>query len=201
MVQYFYDIFCPLGNLEYILKLNKLLTKHIKNENFVKVYTATEDADLGYYEGFIFEYNNDYVLMNDMRDFNYDGLVVFKKADIHEVKHTDNEKFFLHLLKKEGIKKNIYKKRKYLNFQLASMQEMMKSLKSLRVPIICEHLYGKKELFQIGIIKKVSKKKSKMKYFNARGEFDFKLVSVSYKSLTFIRIDSPYANIFYKYSK
>ena len=183
------------------MKLNKLLTKHIKNKNFVKVYTSTKDTDLEYYEGFIFEYNNDYVLMNDMRDFTYDGLVVFKKSDIHEIKHTDYEKFFLHLLEKEKIKKEIYKKRKDLKFKLASMQEMMENLKSLRIPIICEHLYAKKDLFQIGTIEEVSKKKAQMKYFNARGKFDFKLVPVSYKSLTFIRIDSPYAKIFHKYSK
>jgi len=183
------------------LKLNKLLHKHIKNENFVKVYTSTEDTDLEAYEGFIFEYNNDYVLMNDMRDFNYDGLVVLKKADIHEIKHTQNENFFLHLLKKEKIKKDIYKRRKRIKFKLASIQEMMDNLKSLQIPIICEHLSGKRELFQIGTIKEVSNKKAQMKYFNARGKFDFKLVPVPYKSLTFMRIDSPYANIFYKYSK
>ena len=181
--------------------MNKLLRKHIKNENYVKVYTSAGDTELESYEGFIFEYNNDYVLMSDMRDFYYDGFVVLKKADIHEIIHTENEKFILFLLRKEKIKKDIYKRRKRIQFKLASMPEMMKNLRSLQIPVICEHLYGKKDLFQIGTIKKVSKKKAKMKYFNARGEFDFKLVPIPYKSLTLIRIDSPYAKIFYKYTK
>lgn len=183
------------------MKLNKLLRKHIKNENFVKVYTSSKDFNLGSYEGFIFDYSDDYVLMNDMRDFDYDGLVVFKKSDIYEIKHTENEKFFLYLLKKEHIKKEIFKRKSKLKFKLASIQEMMETLKSLQIPIICEHIYGKKDLFQIGTIQKVGKRKAQMKYFNARGKFDFKLVPVSYKSITFIRLDSPYANIFYKYSK
>ncbi len=183
------------------MKLNKLLRKHIKNENFVKVYTSSKDFNLGSYEGFIFDYSDDYVLMNDMRDFDYDGLVVFKKSDIYEIKHTENEKFFLYLLKKEHIKKEIFKRKNKLKFKLASMQEMMETLKYLHIPVICEHIYGKKDLFQIGTIQKVGKRKAQMKYFNARGKFDFKLVPVSYKSITFIRIDSPYANIFYKYSK
>lgn len=183
------------------MKLNKKLSKHVKNENFVKVYTTCKGLNLGHYEGFIFDYNDNYVLMNDMRDFDYDGLVVFKKSDIYEIKHTENEKFFLHLLKKEHIKKKIFKQKKKLQFQLASMQKMMETLKSLHIPVICEHLYGKKDLFQIGTIQKAGKKKAQMKYFNARGEYDYKLLAVSYKTLTLIRIDSPYANIFHKHSK
>jgi len=62
--------------LEYILKLKKLLRKHIKNENFVKIYISTEGYNLTHVEGFIFEQNKDFVLMNDMRDFDYDGFVV-----------------------------------------------------------------------------------------------------------------------------
>ena len=187
--------------MEYILKLNKLLRKHIKNENFVKIYISTEGYNLTHFEGFIFEQNKDFVLMNDMRDFDYDGFVVLRKSDINEVKHTGNEKFYLHILKKEHIKKKIFQKRKQLDFHLDTLQNMMKQIKKLKIPIICEHLYKKNDLFQIGTIKKVSKKRARMRYFNARGKFDFKLLSVEYKTLTYIRIDSPYTNLFYKYTK
>ncbi len=89
------------------MKLNKLLRKHIKNENFVKVYTSSKDFNLGSYEGFIFDYSDDYVLMNDMRDFDYDGLVVFKKSDIYMKSNIQKMKnsFCTYL------KKNISKKR------------------------------------------------------------------------------------------
>jgi len=183
------------------MKLDKIISKHIKNKNFVKVYIWHKGYNLTHFEGFIFEQNRDFVLMNDMRDFDYDGLVVLRKSDIDEIKHTDNEKFFLHILKKEKIKKKIFKKRAKIDFKLDTMHKMMKQLKKLQIPIICEHLYKKDDLFQIGTIKKVAKKKARMRYFNARGKLDFKLVSVEYKTLTHIRIDSPYANIFYKYVK
>lgn len=183
------------------MKLQKLLSKHIKNQNFVKVYTATDNYQIEKYEGFIFEENKKYILMNDMLDFNYDGFVLLRKADINEIKYTENEKFFSHILKKEKIKKRLFNKRKKLKLKLSSLEKMMKNLKSLKIPIICEHLYEKEDVFQIGSIKKVYKNRAMMRYFNSRGEFDLKLLPISYRTLTIIRIDSPYANIFYKYAK
>ena len=183
------------------MKLSKKLKKHIKKENFVKIYIASNEYEITYFEGFIFEQNKDYVLMNDMHDFDYDGFVIIRKSDIDEIKHTENEKFYLHILKKEKIKKDIFRRKKKLNFKLSSITKMMRNLQELKIPVICEHIYKNKDLFQIGIIKKVTKKKSYMQYFNARGEFTLKLLPVSYKSLTFIRIDSPYAKLFYKYTK
>ena len=183
------------------MKLDNKLKKHIKKQNFVKIHIASDKHSITYFEGFIFEQTKDYVLMNDMYDFNYDGLIVLRKSDIDEIKCTENEKFYLHILKQEKIKKEILKKRKKLNFKLSSMKNMMKNLQDLKVPVICEHKYNNDDLFQIGSIKKVTKKKSYMQYFNARGEFTLKLLPISYKSLTFIRIDSPYTSLFYKYSK
>ena len=177
------------------------MQKHIDKEHFVKIYISTEDYEITHFEGFIFEQNKHFVLMNDMRDFDYDGFVVLKKSDISKIRHTKNEKFYLHILKKEKIKKKIFKLKKKLSFKLSSLHNMMFQLKQLKIPIICEHLYGKKDLFQIGTIQKVSKKKSKMRYFNARGEFDYKLLVINHNTLTTIKIDSPYTNIFYKYSK
>ena len=180
---------------------DKLISKHIKKKNFVKVYISYNGYNLTHFEGFIFEQNRDFILMSDMNDFNYDGLVVLRKSDISEIKHTDKIKFFHKILKKEKIKKRIFKRRAKIDFKLETMYKMMKQLKKLQIPIICEHLYEKEELFQIGPIQKVGKKKAEIKYFNALGKFDFKPAIAKYKSITYIQIDSPYANIFYKYVK
>lgn len=183
------------------MHLEKKLAKHIKNEHFVKVYTATDEHSLENYTGFIFEENEKYILMSDMTDFNEDGFVILKKEDINRIRYRENERYFLRIMKKEKLKKKIFKQRKKLKFKLDSLENMMKNLQTLKIPIICEHLYKKDDFFQIGIIKKVLKKKSKMRYFNAIGEWDLKLLPIPYKSLTVIRIDSPYQKISYKYMK
>ena len=183
------------------MKLDKIINKHIKNKNFVKVYISHKDYNLTYFTGFIFEHNRDFILMSDMNDFNYEGLIVLRKSDISEIKHKGKIKFFHKMLKKEKIKKRIFKRRAQIDFGLDTMHNMMKQLKKLQIPIICEHLYKKDELFQIGTIQKVGKKKAEIKYFNVLGKFDFKPSIAKYKSITYIRIDSPYANIFYKYVK
>lgn len=78
---------------------------------------------------------------------------------------------------------------------------MFNNFKQKDSPIILEGLYRVKNIFQIGSILKVGKKKVYIDYFNARGEFDLKQVSLKHTEITYFRIDSPYSNLFFKYSK
>lgn len=60
--------------------MKKRINKHIENKDFVKVYiTDNDDTEITHFEGLIFEQNDKLILMNDMTDFYYDGLVILKK--------------------------------------------------------------------------------------------------------------------------
>ena len=182
--------------------MNKRIAKHIKASQHVKVYlTGADDIDLGSFEGIILEQTDKFILMNDLMDFNYDGLAVIRKRDINEIKRTTNEVFFDAILKKEGIKKAILKRYKKLDFHLSSFTEMFTSLQDAGTPVIIERKYGSEDVFQIGPIEKAKQKRVHIKYFNAEGEYDAKPVVSKFKDITFFRIDSPYANTMSKYLK
>lgn len=182
--------------------MKKRIKKHIDNQSFVKVYLADKEGfELTHFQGIIFSQNEKFILMCDLEDFNYDGFVVARKSDISEIKHTDNEHFYNVIIEKEGIKKTLIKTFEALDFKLGNQLDMFEQLLKLNLPIIVERLYETESKFQIGPIKKLVKKKLYIDYFNAKGEYDLKPVSSKFKDITFFKFDSPYANLFFKYSK
>ena len=182
--------------------MRKRIKKHIENKDFVKVYIIDTDGDLiTYFQGIIFEQSKEFILMNDTTDFNFDGFIVLRKSDVSEIKHTENETFFNLILDNEQITTFILNKRKELDFSLDSLEEMSNKLKVLGLPVIIECKYRKDERFIIGPIDAVSSKKVKIKYFNAKGEYELKPIPVKLSEITYLRIESPYANLYYKYAK
>lgn len=177
------------------------IDKHIEKLEFVKVYiTDNEEQILTHFEGVIFNQNEDFIYMCDLSDFNYDGFVIVRKTDVAEIKRSDNEKFFNRILKEEKIIRNIRLRKREIGFRVGEMEEMFAQLRKKNFPVIVECLYGSEDSFQIGPIVQVKENKMKMDYFNSLGEFDEQPVSIKYKDITFVRIDSPYANLFYKYA-
>ncbi len=180
--------------------MNKRLNKHQKKQNFVKIYLADDKGNaLDHFSGIVLEHNTEIVMMIDLLDFNYDGYVIFRKSHICEIKHSKNEEFFQKILSKENLLEPILNRCQPI--KLGEMEDMFKQLKKRNLPIIIERLYDSEDIFQIGPIHSVSKKSVRINYFNARGEFELKPVVSKYKSITFFRVDSTYANLFNKYTK
>lgn len=182
--------------------MEKKIKKYINGRDFVKVYIANKQGkEITYFSGMIFNQSDDFILMCDFNDFNYDGFVVLSKSDISEIVYTKSECFFDLILEQEGIKEKLFKKIETLQFELGTYQQMFEILGQQNLPVIIEQLYKDDAKFQIGSIQKVKKKKVVINYFNARGVYDRKPVSSKFKDITFFRVDNPYANLFYKYAE
>ena len=180
--------------------MKKRIQKHIDQKDFVKVYIVDEDDyGISHFEGYIFDQNDKLILMCDHNDFFYDGIIVLRKKDISEIKHSDNEKFLDKINIAEKTKELDYKKFENLKFKLDSWEAMFSNLKHLDKPLIAECKYDDDDRFIIGPVDSIDKKKVKIKYFNSTGEFDLKPSSVRFKDITFLRVDSPYANTFYRH--
>ena len=129
------------------------IKKHIEHQDYVKVYIVdNEDLKITHFEGIIFEQSDKFVLMCDTTDFYYDGLIVLRKRDISEIKHSDNERFFKHILDSEKISDVLIQKRAAIEFKLSSFKEMFTWIKDQKRPIIVECKYDKDDRFQIGQI-------------------------------------------------
>lgn len=182
--------------------MKKRINKHIEKKDFVKVYLADHNGfDLINFSGVIFAQNEEFVVMSSLYDFNEDGFVVISKSDISEIKKGENELFYDKIIISEGIKQKMEARFLELDFKLGTYAEMFESIKNVGFPIIIQNLYGPKSIFLIGPIFNVKKKKVFIDYFNARGEYDLKPVSIKYKDITFFRFDDLYSNLFFKHSK
>jgi len=180
--------------------MNKRLTKHQKKKHFVKIYLSdSDDSAITHFNGIVVDQNKNFVMMLDFSDFNYDGFVVFRKKDISEIERTRSEAFFQKILEREKCLYNFLENRSPV--KLEGMRKMFKRLKKNNIPVIVEQRYKREDIFQIGPIHGVEKKKVRINYFNSRGEYDLKPVSSRFKDITFFRIDSPYTNLFYKNSR
>ncbi len=180
--------------------MNKKIAKHIKNQDYVKVYIADEDKSITNFNGLIFEQSNKFILMSNTHDFYPEGLVVLRKSDVTEIRHSDNEKFYQKILEGEKIIPLIIDRCKSIPFSLDSFPKMFAQLQKLNLPLIVECNYNGDDRFNIGPVEEVLDKKVRIKYFNSRGEFDLKPVTLKYKEITVIRFDDPYANTFFKYA-
>ncbi|MDX1447115.1 hypothetical protein [Lishizhenia sp.] len=140
--------------------MKKRLKKHIQAKDFVKIYLADQDGfELYRFDGIIRDQNDDYILMVDFTDLTYDGVVVFRKADVSEIKHSKNEIFFNTVLAQEGFKDKALKKANKLGLHLNDFKGMIEQVKTQKLPLILERLYEKETKFQIGSVNKIGKKK------------------------------------------
>lgn len=139
--------------------MKKRIRKHIDQQHFVKVYLDDYNgSSMIHFEGIIFEQNEKLIFMGDIRGFNYDGFVVFRKSDISEIKRTENEIFFDSIIEREKIKSNLIDRKNELNFELSDFPEMLESIQKKELPIIVERLNNGENIFQIGPINRVEKK-------------------------------------------
>ncbi|WP_300665235.1 hypothetical protein [Fluviicola sp.] len=182
--------------------MKKRIQKHIDKEEYVKIYIVDQDGtSITNFNGYILEQDKQFILMSTNNDFFYDGITVIRKADISEIKRTENETFFQKIMEKENLEKEMFERKELLNFHLNSYQEMFQTIHQMNIPVIIETKYGDDDRFLIGPVASFHNKHVKINYFNSRGEYDLKPVSCKYKEITHLTIDSPYARLFYKYSK
>ncbi|WP_027420559.1 hypothetical protein [Crocinitomix catalasitica] len=180
--------------------MNNRLTKLKKKQQFVKIYISdADDVAITHFSGIVLDHNKDFVMMLDFHDFRSDGYVVIRKKDIYEIKRTKNEKFLQEIMEKEGILKESFKHLKTIS--LSTMERMFKQLKEKGLPIIIERRYKDEDIFQIGPIDSIEKKVVRIRYFNARGEYDHKPVRSNFKTITFFRVGDLYSELSHKYAR
>ena len=99
--------------------MKKRIQKHIDKQEYMKVYICDHDgADITNFNGFILAQNAKHIAICNTYDFFYDGISIVRKADIDEIRRTENEKFFQKILEKEGLKSDFLNRGTLLNFQL-----------------------------------------------------------------------------------
>ena len=182
--------------------MKKKIQKHIDKQQYVKVYLEESDGSaMTSFEGVIFEQNEKFILMCDTHDFDYDGLIILRKKDISKIRRSEFDKFVDMVLEKEDLKPQFIHNYTELDFHLGTWSKMFGALQIMEKAVIVDMLYGEDELFQLGSVSKVKPNSVVIDYISASGKYDLKPVVAKFKEITCVRIDSKYADLYYKYAK
>ncbi len=146
--------------------------------------------------GFIVDYSDNFVLLQETDDFEVDGYVAFPIETISEILYSNNDRYFDKILHLEGIVDRIENKHR---IDLTSWATIFKSVKKLGFNVIIENENPEDETFDIGPITKITKSSVYVRYFNAKGILNEGTTKINWDLITIVRFDTKYINIFSKY--
>ena len=146
--------------------------------------------------GFIVDYSENYVLLQQMNDFEVDGFEIFPIKSISKILYNDNDKYFEKILHLEGIINEIENKHK---IDLLSWKTILASIKKIGHNVIIENENPEDESFDIGPIIKLTKSSVYIRYFNAKGILDKELTKIDWNLITIVKFDTKYLKIFSRY--
>lgn len=176
-------------------EFKKIIQKHIRNIDFVKV---TLDDDSAIY-GFPVKFSDDFLMMEETHDFTLAGT---KIVPYHRVRGIRNNIY-------DKISKAIYADEKLIRFNediihktnLDSPESLFKSIKKQDFHCAVESTKNKKFLFSIGEILEVSSKSVLINNYDPAGRIDKKPRKISFKSIDLINFNDNYSKVFRKYLK
>jgi hypothetical protein len=169
---------------------------HYNNRKYCKVMRQVAKDTVENSNGFIVDYSDNFVLLQETDDFEVGGYVAFPIETISEILYSNNDKYFDKIMHLEGIVDRI---ENIHQIDLTSWATILKSIKKLGFNVIVENEDPKDESFDIGPITKITKSSVYIRYFNPKGILDEDATEINWDLITIIRFDTKYINIFSKY--
>jgi hypothetical protein len=171
---------------------------HCNDKRFSKVKREVAKNTFESNEGFIVDYSNDFIVLQEIDDFVIRGFLIIPIKTIIEIRRNNKDKYFENIYKKEGITEEIKKKH---NIDLTNWETIFKSIKKLDFNVIIKNENPEDDTFDIGPIVKITKKSVFIRYFDAMGVLDDDLTNISWDVITLVNFDDIYINILSKYLK
>lgn len=169
---------------------------HCANKKYCKIIRQVgKDSEMKT-NGYIVDYSDHFVLLQETDDFDIDGYVVFPIKTISEIIFNNNNKYFDKIMHWEGIVDAVENKHK---IDLTSWATILKSIKKLGYNVIIENENPEDETFDIGPITRITKSSVYIRYFNAKGIFNEDTTRINWDLITIVKFDTKYVNIFSKY--
>ncbi|MBE9600743.1 hypothetical protein [Pedobacter sp. MC2016-24] len=146
--------------------------------------------------GYIVDFNEDFVVLQEIDDFNLNGYRIFATSTISKIRYNDYDMYYNDIMEWEGITdKVIYPH----SIDLTNWNTIFQSVKALGLNAIIENEKPGKEIFAIGPIIKVTDKSVSINSFDPTGLLDKELTKFKWKDITIMQLDNRYINVFSKY--
>jgi hypothetical protein len=169
-------------------------TQHQKGRDLVSVRrSAIDDSSI---QGFVLASSEELVVLQYVYDFNLDGLMVLRIADITEVRCSATDKFQKSLLEQEGL---IQRVPFGSDFDLDNWRSVISKLSKEYALMILECEAGEESDFVIGRILRTTTTGAQVRYFSGAANWARKPVEVKFKDITSCQVGTNYVNVYQRH--
>ncbi|KFF23948.1 hypothetical protein [Chryseobacterium vrystaatense] len=176
-------------------EFKKLIEKHIKATDFVKVYLDDDSAIFG----FLVKFSDDFVMIEESNEFALVGTKIVPYNRVISIRNNGYDK----------VSKAIYLDENLIKFNqkiidktnLENAESLFKSIKKQDYHCIVESKKNKKDLFSIGEILDVNAKSVIINNYDPAGRINKKPDKISFKNIHLINFNDNYSKVFRKYLK
>ncbi|ATQ73732.1 hypothetical protein CR152_03805 [Massilia violaceinigra] len=170
------------------------LALHQKERNLVSVDRSGIDDQA--IQGFVLGSSDDLLLLQYVYDFNLDGLMVFRIADITGVECSGTCKFQRELLAHEGLVEQVPFD---LRLDLRNWKTLITQLSAMYPLMILECETLDDPDFVIGSVDEIRSMEVAMQWFSGTGRWDDELATLTFGDITSCQVETNYTKFYQRY--
>ena len=167
---------------------------HREKRDLISIYRS--DIDDNAIQGFVLGCSRELVVLQYVYDFNLDGLVVLRTADITEVQCTATDKFQKDLLLQEGLSHNVPFA---LTLDLSGWRAVISQLAKEYALMILECEEGKRKEFVIGRVVKTTAREVHIQHFSGTADWAERPTKLKFSDITSCQINTNYLNVYQRH--
>jgi len=176
--------------------IEETINKSIASKSVIRLKTDFPDGDC--YDGIVLHYSKSIVVICEMRDFNFDGLIILSKKHVVGVRDSEYEKCASQIIRfNDEIKK--IKNTKWLS-EILTTKDVLSYLFKKNIWAAIEIINGNSTALYLGPITRINRTQFGLYCYDAKGLWESEY-TLKYSDVARIEIGSMYTNTFNKYMK
>lgn len=187
-----------MTNRDNIKAYDMMLQQHVGKKDFIKINRSFKDKEDNI-AGFLLSFSKDFLLLQVDDEFSLNGYVVIRKDQFDSLRCNKYDKALKRIYKAEGLLDNQFGIHK--DISLTTWQDIFKDLKSFDYHVIVECEDKDEPDFVIGPIKRITKEKVGIQYYDPTGKLENGMTTIKYSDITIVRFGDRYSTTFRKYLK
>lgn len=174
------------------------LLPHLATNQKIRVSTDISDDPVF---GYLLSLSDDLALFHAFADFDPDGYIIIRTADVDEVRRSEHEAFWDQMLAAEKLLSGLIRPPE---INIDSIRSAINSVASLypQMIILSERTDEEGDLwevFNIGSVVEIHEDLLEFRTYDSLGVWEEKPRTIWYSDITTIKFDTRYANIFWRH--
>ncbi len=178
------------------MTIQQQIKYHCDNKYYCKVKRQVSEDSFEYSNGYIVDYSDDFVLMQESDDFRVLGFLLFPISTIDQIRFNYNDKYYDKIMRWEKLIDTVSKRHK---IDMKSWTTIFRTIKKAGFNVIIENENPNDEIFNIGPIIKITRTAVYIQYFSAKGFLESETTKITFDKITIAKFDDNYINVFSKY--